>query len=289
MADPLVVGLGRDLFHDRDLSTHKRLTCADCHQPAHGFAETRGSVPGVGRNTPTLQGITLRRAWGWDGRHDSLEDAILAPLAHPAEMGNRDLVEMLDRIGPRYGARIADAFGDEAVTAPRLAQAIVAFVAQADARGRLDLFLSGQRDALTDQELRGLHLFRTKARCLNCHSGPMLTDEGFHNLRLSAFGEASQDLGRWKATGLPNDAGRFRTPTLRGISRTAPYMHSGHFASLIGVVRFYARGGGEVRARNAREAARSLFAEAAALSPLINPLDLTEDDIADLAAFLEAL
>lgn len=289
VVDPLLADLGRALFHDRKLSASGGLSCAHCHQPAHGFAEPRASVPDIGRNTPTLYGITRRQSWGWDGRHSRLQDAILAPLTHPAEMGNADLAQVLDRAGSRHRDRMQRAFGSDAVTAPRIAQAIAAWLAQTDRPNRLDHFLSGQTAALTDLELRGLHLFRTKARCLNCHSGPLLSDHRFHNLRLSAFGEMSQDLGRWEATGQPDDAGRFRTPTLRGIGSTAPYMHSGHFNSLSGVMRLYARGGGEVRARNAAEAARPLFAEAASLSPLIRPLDLTEYEIAALVAFLGAL
>lgn len=289
VANARLTDLGRDLFHDRNLSANGQTACADCHQPRHGLTQPRASAPGVGRNTPTLKAVALRRSWGWDGRHSTLSQAILAPLTDPAEMANLHLSQALDRAAPAYAARLSLTFGDADMTSQRVVQSIAAYLTSTVRPNRLDRFLRGEQGALTDAELRGLHLFRTTAGCLNCHSGPTLSDDGFHNLRLSAFGEPSQDLGRWNATGRADDAGRFRTPTLRGIGQTAPYMHSGHFTSLAGVVRFYRRGGGEVRARNAAEAARPLFEQAATLSPLIRPLDLTEDDIADLVAFLNAL
>lgn len=288
-ADPDLAALGRDLFHDKALSARGDLACASCHRPDHGLAEPRPTPLGVTRNTPGLTGVARRAVWGWDGRHDRLEAAILAPLTEPAEMGNPDLPTVTARIAPVYANRMHAAFGDPLTTPDRIADAIAAWLNAQTQPGPLDHFLTGDHAALTDQQILGLHLFRTRAGCLNCHSGPLLSDDGFHNPGLSAFGEASQDLGRWQATGAPEDAGRFRTPSLRNVGQTAPYMHSGHFRSLTGVVRFYVRGGGETRARNATEAARPLFPEAARLSPHLRPLSLTEAEIAALVAFLETL
>ncbi|AGT08413.1 cytochrome-c peroxidase [Paracoccus aminophilus] len=290
--DPGLAALGRAFFHDRRLSASGATSCADCHQPAHGLSEPRPSVPGVGRKTPSLHAVIHRRSWGWDGRHKTLRAALLAPLTHPAEMGNADLEALIRRVEPDYGAELTAeltaVFGDAKLSSSRLADAVAAWLQNQDLPSRLDRFLTGEGE-LTDQELLGLHLFRTKARCVICHHGPTLSDERFHNLGLSSFGEASQDLGRWRATQAPEDTGRFRTASLRGIAARAPYMHSGHFATLAGVVRFYARGGGEVRARGAAEAARPLFAEAARLAPELQPLDLSESEIAALVAFLQAL
>jgi len=285
-ANPRLAALGQALFNDRALALNGTVAGADCHKPGHGFAESRPSVPGTGRNTPTLLGVTRRGIWGWDGRHKRLEDALTAPMLDPHEMGNQSLAQIVARVGPRYAA-----FSDDGsvLTPQSLVAALAAYLRQVDRPGRFDRYMAGEIAVLSDQERQGLHLFRSKARCVTCHSGPQFTDDRFHNLRLSAFGEASQDLGRWRVTRDALDVGRFRTPTLRGISRTAPYMHSGHFTSLQGVVRFYMRGGGEVRARDAAEAARPLFAEAATLSPLIRPFELTEDEIAALVAFLRAL
>ena len=165
----------------------------------------------------------------------------------------------------------------------------MAYLATLDSETYFDRFARGDRAALTDMALAGLHLFRTRARCANCHFGPWLTDEGVHNLRLSFFGEPAQDLGRHAATQAAEDAGRFRTPSLRHVASSAPYMHDGLFPTLEGVVNFYDRGGGEVRARNAAEAARPLYREAARLSPHIRPLGLTAQEKAALAAFLRTL
>ncbi|MDH2328985.1 cytochrome c peroxidase [Cereibacter sp. SYSU M97828] len=253
-ADP---ELGRRLFHDPALSANGAMSCADCHDPERGF--TSGAVGG--RTPPPLHVATQLSVWGWDGRHESLRAAILAPLTDPREMANPDA----DAAARRVGLVDADA----------LADAIGAYLATLDSPP-------------PTPEGRGAELFRS-AGCADCHSGPLLTDEGFHNLGLSAFGEPSQDLGRMRVTGDPADAGRFRTPSLRHVAQTAPYMHTGHFRTLEGVVRFYAQGGGKVWARNAAEADRPMYPEAARLDPRIRPLDLSEDDIAALVAFLKQL
>lgn len=249
--------LGRRLFHDPSLSEKGDMACADCHDPERGFtSEAVG-----GRTPPSLNVVTQLSVWGWDGRHDSLRAAILAPLTDPKEMANTDA----DAAAHRVGLPDADA----------LADTIADYLATIDTPTCLP-------------EGRGADLFRS-AGCADCHSGPLLTDQQFHNLGLSAFGEPSQDLGRMRVTGDPADAGRFRTPSLRHVGQTAPYMHTGHFATLEGVVRFYAQGGGKVWARNAAEVDRPFYREASTLDPRIRPLDLSEDDIAALVAFLESL
>ena len=164
-----------------------------------------------------------------------------------------------------------------------------AYLAGLETPTRLDRFAAGDAAALDDREIRGLHLFRTRAGCANCHHGPLLSDGRFHNLGLSGYGEPGADLGRHAVTGQPEDAGRFRTPSLRHVARTAPYMHSGHFPTLASVVAFYVRGGGEVWVRNAGEAADMLRRHAATLSPHVRPLDLTPAERADLVAFLGAI
>lgn len=279
--DPALAAVGERLFHDPRLSLAGDMACSTCHDPGQAWADGRARPTGHGgregrRNTPSLLGTAGYGAWRWDGRHGSLTAAVLAPLLDPAEMANPD--------GESVSRRLAVDYGPVDVGA-----ALAAFVGGIDEETRFDRFVSGDHGALTDEEIHGLHLFRTKAGCANCHFGPALTDGGFHNLRLSSFGEASQDLGRHTVTARPEDAGRFRTPSLRHVGRTAPYMHNGLFPSLEGVVHFYARGGGEVRARNQAEADRPLFAEAARLDPLIRPLDLTPTERAALTAFLRTL
>jgi cytochrome c peroxidase len=286
-----LIQIGKRLFEDPELSRSGRISCRNCHNPAHGWADGRAlsaaaDGPVGRRNSPTLIGATQRRSWRWDGQHGSLSAAVLAPLTDPAELANPNRGAVLARIAA--DARYSTVFGG-LPTERDLAGALAAFIGSIAGRTRFDQFVEGESEALSDEEILGLHLFRTKARCANCHFGPLLTDEGFHNLRLSSFGEASEDLGRQGVTGLPDDTGRFRTPSLRAVARTAPYMHNGLFGTLEGVVGLYARGGGEIRARHQTDADRPLFPEAARLDPLIRPLDLTPAERAALAAFLRTL
>jgi cytochrome c peroxidase len=288
--------LGRRLFHDPMLSRTGDTACATCHRAARGWSDGRSIAVGMdpargARNVPSLFSVAYRRHWGWDGRNSSLAAQSLRPLTHPDEMANADVDSVVSRLGDTEGYRslFAAVYGDPTISAERLADALAAFQAGLEEPTRFDAFMRGDAARLSDQEIRGLHLFRTKARCANCHFGPLLTDERFHNLGLSAFRERSQDLGRYLVTGKPEHAGQFRTPSLRHVARTAPYMHSGLFVSLEGVVNFYARGGGEVWARNAREAQAPLYQEAARVAAPIHPLDLDTEDRAALVAFLNAI
>lgn len=177
-------------------------------------------------------------------------------------------------------------------TASALGEVLAAWLRQAgttEGPSRFARFVSGETGELTDRELQGLHLFRTRARCANCHFGPWLSDGRFHNLLISSFGEPARDDGRHGVTSRPADIGAFRTPSLHRVADSPPYMHSGLFAGLEGVIRLYARGGGEIWARNATEAAHPLFPHAAHPSPQLKPVDLTEEEVAALAAFLRTL
>ncbi len=149
-------------------------------------------------------------------------------------MANPDPDSALARLraDPDYAARFAEVYGAGPISADKLTDALVAFQTRLETETRFDRFASGDRNTLTDQEVWGLHLFRTKARCANCHFGPLLTDDRFHNLKISFFGEKAQDLGRYQVIHLPDDVGRFRTPSLRHVGETAPYMHNGLFPTL---------------------------------------------------------
>ncbi|KQP49856.1 cytochrome-c peroxidase [Pseudorhodoferax sp. Leaf274] len=285
--------LGRALFADPRLSASGRIACASCHDPARGWSVDQPVALGIDgrrgrRNPPDLRqaGAHVPHGrWGWDGRGRTLAAQSLAPLTDPDEMGNASVQAVLARLQalPGPAARLTPA---------SLGAALAAHVLQAGADAsptRYERFLRGERTALGPQELRGLHLFRTKARCVQCHHGPWLSDGLFHNLRLSSFGEPAEDRGRQRVSGRPEDTGAFRTPSLRRVAQSPPYLHNGLVASLEGVVRLYMRGGGEVWARNAAEAAQPLYPHAARLSPLIRPLDLSDDEQAALVAFLRTL
>lgn len=291
--------LGEALFSDPLLSSTGRVACASCHDPGQAWSTSRPTSVGVHgqrgrRNPPDLRQALAHRRWGWDGRGDTPEAQSLAPLTDPGEMGHRDVGAVLDRLASQTGyvRAFAELYGPGPLTATALGEVLAAHVMAIAAdppRSRFARFMEGRIDALSTRELQGLHLFRTRARCANCHAGPGLSDGQFHNLLISSFGEPAEDLGRLAVTGLPAETGAFRTPSLHRVSASAPYMHSGLFPDLEGVIRFYRRGGGEVWARNAAEAAHPLHRYAARPSDRLKPLDLTEDEIAALAAFLRAL
>jgi cytochrome c peroxidase len=288
--------LGKRLFRDPILSVDQDVSCASCHERSAGWS-IAATMP-VGRkgrrgrrNPPSLYTVVWQRHMGWDGRGTSLALQALRPLTLEDEMGNPNLEAALQRMraDPDYAAGFRAIKGAPDITEGDLARALVSFLKTLDMPTRFDRFVAGGYNFLSDREIWGLHLFRTKARCANCHFGPLLTDGRFHNLKISFFGEKSQDLGRYEVTGDPDDAGRFRTPSLRHVSETAPYMHNGLFATLEGVINLYDRGGGEVWARNKIEAERPLYPFAARLSPHIRPLHLSPDEKSALAAFLRTL
>ncbi|MFD1198727.1 cytochrome-c peroxidase [Brucella gallinifaecis] len=280
--------LGEQLFSDRALSAKGDLACIDCHRPDHGWSDP---LIRKGRNAPSLFGVAHRRLWSWDGSKTDLEVQLLAPLIDPQEMANKDIDSLLRKLSADkdYAAAFRSVYGSVAVKAHHVGDALRAFISRLDEPSRFDRFTNGERDILTDHELMGMRVFFDKAGCGTCHSGPLLSDDGFHNLGLSAFGEPSQDLGRYNITGNEDDVGRFRTPSLRHVSRTAPYMHTGHFKTLESVVNFYMRGGGDVWLRNETEANEPLRRAAARISPHIRPLDLEDDEREALIAFLHTL
>lgn len=151
-------------------------------------------------------------------------------------------------------------------------------------RSRFDAFLRGKGEALSDPEVRGLHLFRTEARCLNCHNGPTLSDGRFHDVGLSYYRRELEDLGRYHVTRQAKDVGAFRTPSLRNVGRAAPYMHNGLF-DLPGVLRMYNAGMPTLRP-GPLHAGDPWFP---VKSPLLRPLGLNRQDLSDLEAFLRSL
>src|SRR5690606_19628673 len=170
---------------------------------------------------------------------------------------------------------------------PEVLKALAAFQRTlVSRRSRFDEFLDGNYKALTDQEIRGLHLFRTKARCMNCHHGQYFTDEQFHNIGLTYFQRKYEDLGRYEVTGNPNDVGKFRTPSLRDVMNTGPWMHNGLFDNIIGVLNMYNSGMGMNDPKTDQERANPLHPR---VDPLMKKLDLNKEEIQQIAAFLEAI
>lgn len=289
--DEARVELGRLLFFDPRLSSSGQIACASCHDPDLAWADGRTVSFGHGRkplrrNAPAIRNAGLRSSQFWDGRAATLEDLVLEVMANPDEMAAQpvDVAQVLGRASG-YRERFAAVFGDPQPAPERIAAAVADFVRSlSGSRSRFDRFLEGDATALDDAELRGLHLFRTRARCLNCHSGPLLADEDFHNLGLTWYGRELEDLGRHLATGEPADTGRFRTPSLRDVTRTGPWMHNGLFP-LEGVINIYANGGVDIRPAPEQEGDPRFPVK----SPRLRPLELSREDKADLLAFLGAL
>ncbi len=275
---PQSIALGRDLFRDRRLSRDGTVSCAGCHDPARAFSGRRQVARGVGgavgtRNTPTI----VNRAWGrsffWDGRASTLEEQVRQPILNPAELGSTpEAIEALAR-SHRYQGRFRAAFGTDPMfdDVVRVLAGYVRTIVAGDTP--YDRYLTGDVRALSDAARRGLGLFSGRARCATCHSGSLLTDESFHNTGVAWRGGVLADDGRASVTRQPEDQGAFKTPTLRDVAQTAPYMHDGSLATLGDVVDFYDRGGHSNPG----------------LDPGIRPLRLTSAEKRDLEAFLRSV
>jgi di-heme cytochrome c peroxidase family protein len=281
------VALGKKLFNEKRLSSDGTVACASCHRAEYAFAEPQRVSTGVmgrqgRRNSPALIHLWQPQdTLFWDGRADSLAAQMRFSMSDPNEM-NLDLTQVpaiLTQAG--YAGEFAAVFG-RGIDLDGVAAALAAY--QHTLRPeptRFDDFLLGEREALSDSEIRGLHLFRTKARCMNCHSGTMMTDGKMHNLNQTLSGSPYQDFGRYEITGRREDWGSFKTPTLRNLSRSKPWFHHGMFVNLQGIVAIYNLG-----MRNPKTAESE---SARQIDPLIRPLDLSPQERKDLAAFLETL
>lgn len=276
---PAGMALGRRLFFDPILSRDESLSCASCHQPDHGFASPEPLSLGVGgvrtlNNAPTLFNRAFATHFMWDGRVETLEEQVLLPVENELEMDlSLDVAVTRLREHAEYGPLFEAAYGEpaSALTLGRTLATFVRHLVLGDSP--VDRFRSGGvQGALTDLERTGMWVFDSKGGCWQCHVGPNFSDESFHNTGIGSVA-GSPLPGRLAVTGESADLGRFKTPTLRALTLTAPYMHDGSLATLEEVVEFYRRGA------NAN----------ANLDSRLHPIDLTERESAGLVAFLEAL
>lgn len=289
---PGKIALGKRLFEDPRLSRSGQIACASCHDRQLGWGDGRSVSFGHDRqagkrNAPSVAMSAYAGPLFWDGRAATLEAQALHPIQDSKEMAftPRALERRLNR-DKAYREEFARVFGERRITIEQVAQAIAAYERSLVPRAnRFDRFLEGRRDLLTDQQLWGLHLFRTHARCMNCHSGEALTDNRFHNLGLHYYGREREDLGRYHVTGAPEDAGRFRTPSLRNVGRTGPYMHNGAFMELRGVVNMYNVGMPRPTPKPGQEN-DPLFPRP---DPQLHVLDLHKTELEAITAFLETL
>ncbi|WP_213981193.1 cytochrome c peroxidase [Sphingomonas sp. dw_22] len=291
--DAALAALGRKLFNDPVLSGSGQITCASCHNPELGFGDGLRTAFGHDRqrgrrNAQSLYTVAWMHEFFWDGRARSLEEQAAGPIGNPIEMAAKPVV-VLRRLkrDSAYRQAFAEVFGSRRISSELIATAIAAFERSIrPPASRWDRMLAEGPAVFTDQELLGLHLFRTKAGCANCHSGPLLSDGRYHNLGLTYYGRELEDLGRYGVTHDPADVGRFRTPSLRAVRRTGPYMHNGVFPTLAGIVNFYNAGGVEERRTQSRTDPK---APPPRRDALLKPLELTPAERAALVAFLETL
>jgi cytochrome c peroxidase len=249
------IELGRRLFFDRRLSRDNSTSCSSCHDPERAFSDGRAVAVGVfgragRRNSPALINRGYGRLFFWDKRVATLEEQVLKPIEDPNEM-DLPLAEAAARVGLAPG---------------EISRALASFVRSILSGGSpFDRYINGDRTALTAEQQAGLQVFRGKGNCTACHVGPNFTDEGLHNTGVA-----------WRDGKLADDGagqGRFKTPTLREVARTAPYMHDGSLATLEEVIEYYDRGGNQNPG----------------LDPELRPLRLTTAEKQSLAVFLRGL
>ena len=242
------VELGKQLYFDKRLSIDNTVSCASCHDPNKGWSNGTPFATGIkdqvgGRSSPTIINSGYQYFQFWDGRAKNLEGQALGPIQNPIEMGLtlEELEKRLNSIDG-YVKQFEKAFGTKP-NSDGVAKAIAAFertVLSGDAP--YDQFKAGNKTALSEAAERGRKVFFNKASCSSCHSGPNFTDGGFHNIGVG-MDKKKPDVGRFEVTKLEGDKGSFKTPTLREIARTAPYMHDGSLKTLEDVVDFYDKGG----------------------------------------------
>lgn len=269
---PEKIALGKQLYFDGRLSADNKVSCASCHDPAKGYSNGEQFATGVegkkgGRNSPTVINSAYQTFQFWDGRAKSLEDQALGPIQNPIEM-NLTLDAVVAKLNAieGYKKQFQQVFGTD-VTSEGIAKAIAAYertVLCGDAP--YDRFKAGDKGALTEPAQRGMKLFFGKANCSACHSGPNFTDNAFHNI-----GVPGNDAGREAISKSVGDKGAFKTPTLRDLTKSAPYMHDGSMKTLEEVMAHYNKGG------TAHDQ----------LDEEIYALKLTPEQLADLVTFLK--
>ncbi|MFD2599000.1 cytochrome-c peroxidase [Sphingobacterium corticis] len=292
MESPIVV-LGKNLFFDPILSGSNQISCSSCHHPQSSWADKVSTPIGHDhqqgtRNTPSLLNVYARKTLFWDGRERALEAQALSPIEAHHEM-NMNITELIPKLKSirAYNQLFLAAFDDPDYSVPEVLKALGAFQRTIKSRrSRFDEFLDGNYKALSVQEIEGLHLFRTKARCMNCHNGQFLTDEDFHNIGLTYYKRKYEDLGRYHITGKPEDVGKFRTPSLRDVMNTEPWMHNGMFWNMTGVINIY-NSGMQMNTATAEEKAADPLHPIT--DPLLQKLHLTKSEVAAIVSFMEAI
>lgn len=271
--------LGKLLYFDPRLSGDNSVSCASCHSPQFGYTDGKPVSTGIrgqkgGRSAPTVINRAYSLAQFWDGRAPTLEAQAIGPIANPIEMGqpHDSCIEKLRGIAG-YRQLFAKAFGSADFTIDHVGKAIATFERTVlSGNSPYDKYKAGNKAAMDASQVRGMNVYFGKAKCDQCHEGINFTSNAYHNLGVGTD-KPNPDEGRFAVTKNPEDWGAFKTPTLRDIARTAPYMHDGSLATLEDVVEFYDKGG--TPNKN--------------LDKTMKPLKLSAQEKTDLVAFLRAL
>jgi cytochrome c peroxidase len=276
---PAKAELGRLLYFDKRLSADESVSCASCHDPKFAFTDGAATSTGIrnqkgGRSAPTIINRAYTLAQFWDGRAATLEEQAKGPMENPIEMGNtHDAIVTKIKGVAGYRPLFAKAFGSEEIHIDRIAMAIACFERTVfSGNAPYDKYKRGDTKAMTPEQVRGMSVFFDKAKCDRCHEGANFTLNMYANLGVGSD-KPDPDVGRFAVTKNPKDWGLFKTPTLREIAKTGPYMHDGSLRTLDEVVEFYNKGG--IKNKN--------------LDENLKPLRLNDQEKKDLVAFLNAL
>lgn len=272
-----IIELGKILFFDNRLSGSMKISCATCHKPEMSWTDRVEKSAGHEGSFSKRNAQTILNSWFydrlfWDGRSSSLEDQAFSPINSETEMHGDmpGLPRRLKKINA-YPELFNIAFGDPEIDPDKIASALAHFQRTlSSSPSKFDRFLQGDKKALSNSELKGLHLFRTKARCMNCHHGSMFSDDGFHNNGFHTDAEIEKDKGYYNVSHDENDMGKFRTPSLRDVVFTNPWMHSGKEKSLETIIEHYSK-------------------MITRTDSLLKPLALSKKERANLLAFLGAI
>jgi cytochrome c peroxidase len=280
VSTPHRVELGKTLFFDPRLSGSNWISCATCHNPVLGWGD--GLPKGIGhdfkflgRHSNSIINTAFNTLQFWDGRVESLEEQAIAPIMSKAEM-NQDINDLVKELSALKGYLdlFEKAYPGEGITEKTIAKALAAFERTVISKDSpFDKYMEGNENAISESAKRGFTVFKEKANCVVCHSGFNFSDNGFHNIGIK---EEEEDAGRFSHVPIKVMKGAFKTPTLRDISLTSPYMHNGMYNTLEEVIDHYDRKGDDQ----------------ANLSPNMfgtEPLGLTSQEKTDLVEFLKSL
>ncbi|QBK76930.1 cytochrome c peroxidase [Myroides odoratimimus] len=286
------VELGKLLFYDPRLSSSNKIACATCHIDSEHWADKETLAIGheglVGtRNTPTIENVWIQKELFWDGRANSLQEQQMMSIENHVEMF-QDIDSLPVKIATikGYQKHFKKTYGTTVITKDRILDAIALFQKTIVSNPTpFDNFVNGDYQSLSDQQVHGLHLFRTKARCINCHNGPYFTDLQYHNEGFTFYKRKIEDLGRYNVTHKAADVGKMKTPGLRNVLHTGPWFHQGIFPTIESVIGMY-NVGMNTPYRREEYKNDSLFP---ITSPLIKKLGLTKEEQLAIIAFLQAL